>query len=111
MENIQRVAGYCRINCDSEENKVLYKLQCNHLRNMINSNPNMTLVDIYGDYDVPGTSKNKPEFERMMKDCCDGKIDVVITKDLSRISRNICDSLDALEQFKKYGVKLMLEIG
>ncbi len=89
-----RVAVYARVSTDDPNQTSSYELQKNHYTDLINTNPNWHLVDIYADEGISGTSlKHRDEFLRMMKDCKEGKIDLIVTKNVSRFARNILDSI------------------
>ena len=76
-----------------------YELQKNHFTDLVNRNPNWKLVDIYADEGISGISlKHRDSFLRMIKDCEDGKIDLIVTKSVSRFARNL---LDCVGQIRK----------
>ncbi len=84
-----RVAAYCRVSTDSDEQETSYDAQISHYTNYINSHPDWTLAGIYADDGISGTNtKKRDEFNRMIDDCMAGKIDKVITKSISRFARN-----------------------
>lgn len=89
-----RVAAYCRVSTGNEAQLTSYAVQTSYYTDLICNNPDWTLVDIYADEGLSGTSTNKrTEFLRMIEDCKEGKIDLIITKDVSRFSRNTVDCL------------------
>lgn len=105
-----RVAAYCRVSTDSEEQESSYEAQCQHFTNLIAENPDWILADIYADEGITGTSRKKrDQFNRMMKDCEDGKIDMVITKSISRWARNTIDSLQSIRALKDLGIPVLFE--
>ena len=76
-----RAAAYCRVSTLLEEQDQSYESQVEYYRAFIKSQPEMELVDIYGDHGASGLrTENRPEFERMIQDALDGKIDVIYTK-------------------------------
>ena len=84
-----RVAAYCRVSTDDEEQLTSYIKQKEYYINLINSNEDWVLVEIYADEGISGTStKNRTQFNRMMQDAKDGKIDLILTKSISRLARN-----------------------
>lgn len=105
-----RVAAYCRVSTDlacqqtSLENQmVLFKAQ-------IEKHPGWILSDIYVDKGLTGTSaKSRSEFQRMIQDAAEGKIDYIITKSISRFARNTVDLLSYVRQLKEYGVGVFFE--
>lgn len=87
-----RVAPYCRVSTDSEDQRASYETQIQAYKETVGKNPNWVLVDIYADEGISGTSlKNRDEFARMIEDCKAGKIDMIITKNISRFARNVVD--------------------
>ena len=80
-----RAAAYCRVSTAQELQEDSFELQMETYRKKIESNPDLTLVDVYGDLGRSGTQiKGRNEFQRMMKDCRDGKIDLIYCKSISR---------------------------
>ena len=83
-----RVAPYCRVSTDSEEQLTSYTMQKRVYTEMIMGNPEWRLVDIYADEGISGTRADKrDEFQRMIRDCRRGKIDYIITKSVARFAR------------------------
>ncbi len=104
----KRVAIYARVSTDSTEQTSSYELQKNYYEDMVNNHPNWELVDIYADEGISGTSlRHRDEFIRMIKDCREGKIDLIITKMVSRFARNEED----LQHYKKLLKKLHPPVG
>ena len=90
----RRVAGYARVSTDSEEQSTSYEAQVDYYTNYIKSNPGWAFVDVYTDEGISGvTTKNRDGFNRMVQDALDGKIDLIVTKSVSRFARNTVDSL------------------
>jgi DNA invertase Pin-like site-specific DNA recombinase len=88
-----RVAAYCRVSTDSEEQLTSYNSQVIHYKALVESNPEWELVDIYADEGISGTQTEKRiEFQRMINDAVDGRIDLIITKSISRFARNSASS-------------------
>ena len=105
-----RVAAYCRVSTDSEEQASSYEVQVEHYTEYINKNENWTLVDIYADDGISGTNTKKREnFNRLIRDCKDGKIDMVITKSISQFARNTLDCLKYIRELKEKGVAVFFE--
>lgn len=102
-----RVAAYCRTSTDSPEQETSFEAQCTHFTSVINSNPNWTLVDIYADEESGTRVYKRENFLRMIKDCEDGKIDLVLAKSISRFARNTLDCLKYLRLMKSCGVVVM----
>lgn len=98
MKKLQ-VAAYCRVSTDNEEQTTSYEAQIAHYREFISSNPDWVLVDVYADDGISATStKNREEFNRMIEDCKQGKIDMIFTKSISRFARNTVDCLNYIRE-------------
>lgn len=88
----QRVAIYVRVSTDDVRQTTSYELQKKYYEEFVTRHPNWTLVKIYADEGISGTSlKKRDEFNRMIADCRAGKIDMIITKSVSRFARNVED--------------------
>lgn len=100
-ETMKRVAVYARVSTDDPNQTSSYELQKNHYEDMVSRRENWTLVDIYADEGISGTSlQHRDNFLRMIKDCRDGKIDLIVTKSVSRFARNIIDCIGYVRQLK-----------
>ena len=89
-----RVAVYARVSTDDPNQTSSYELQKNHYTDLVNQHENWNLVDIYADEGISGTSlKHRDQFVRMIGDCLAGKIDLVVTKSVSRFARNLLDGV------------------
>jgi len=105
-----RVAAYCRVSTDSEEQSTSYEAQVEHYTNYIKGNPEWELAGIYADDGISGTNtKKRDEFNRMIDDCMKGKIDMVITKSISRFARNTLDCLKYIRQLKDKNIPVFFE--
>ena len=105
-----KAACYVRTSTDREEQEGSFALQKEYFINMINSDPNLELVDCYGDYGKSGRSAEaRPEFQRMIKDCEDGKIEVIYTKSVSRFARNIADLVEVVQKLRGLGICVFFE--
>lgn len=90
----KRVAAYCRVSTDDAKQTSSYELQKNHYEDMIKEHIGWELVGIYADEGISGTSlQHREDFNRMMEDCHSGKIDLIVTKSVSRFARNIVDCI------------------
>lgn len=93
-----RVAAYCRVSTQEEAQVGSFEMQVQHFKSVIESNPTYELVKIYQDEGISGTSINKRKgFQEMIEDAKDGKIDLILTKSISRFGRNIVDILTTLQ--------------
>ena len=89
-----RVAVYARVSTDDPRQTSSYELQKNHYQDVVNKNPNWMLVEIYADEGISGTSlQHRDAFKKMIEDCEGGKIDLIITKSVSRFARNVVDCI------------------
>lgn len=88
----KRVAPYCRVSTSSEDQRASYETQIQAYKDYVSKHEDWVLVDIYADEGISGTSlKNRTNFKRMIDDCKAGKIDMIITKNISRFARNVVD--------------------
>ena len=88
------MCAYCRVSTDDANQTSSYELQKNHYEDMIKEHAGWTLVGIYADEGISGTSlQHRDEFNRMIEDCKVGKIDLIVTKSVSRFARNIVDCI------------------
>lgn len=88
----KRVAVYARVSTDDPRQTSSYELQRNHYTDLITRRDNWELVDIYADEGISGTSlKHRDAFIKLIEDCREGKIDIVVTKSISRFARNVVD--------------------
>ena len=106
----KRVAAYCRVSTDSEEQLTSYQNQMRVYTEMIAARKEWEIAGLYADEGISGTRADKrPEFQRMIRDCQNGKIDYIITKSVSRFARNTVDTLTAIRKLKEYGVEVYFE--
>lgn len=92
-----RVAAYCRVSTQEDEQEGSFDMQVHHFEQRITANSTWELVDIYKDKGISGTSIHKRlDFQRMINDAVEGKIDLILTKSISRFGRNIVDILNNL---------------
>ena len=105
-----RVAAYCRVSTDEEEQLTSYEAQKNYYTDYIMKNSNWTMAGIFADEGITGTSARKrPEFLRMIKLCKNKKIDIVLTKSISRFARNTVDCLNYIRALKELGIAVIFE--
>ena len=105
-----RVAAYCRVSTDQEEQEKSFDNQVNYYGGDIKKKPEYELVDIYADEGISGTNTKKRDgFNRMITDCEAGKIDLVITKSISRFARNTQDCLTSSRKLKNMGIGIFFE--
>lgn len=107
---VLRVAAYCRVSTKQEEQLNSYENQVEHYTERINSENGWTLEGIYADKGISGTSvKNRDEFNRMIRRCRQGKIDMIITKSIARFARNTVDCLKYVRLLNDLGVDVYFE--
>ncbi|WP_434293790.1 recombinase family protein [Clostridium botulinum] len=105
-----RVAAYCRVSTDSEDQLNSYKSQKAYYTDLIKKNKEWVFVDIYADEAITGTQVTKrEEFQRMINDCMNGDIDMVITKSISRFARNTLDTLKYVRMLKEKNIAVYFE--
>ena len=105
-----RVGAYCRVSTDMEEQQSSLELQMTSFREQIEHHPGWELVDIYADEGISGGSAQKrKDFQRMVQDSKDGKLDYIITKSISRFARNTLECLAYVRQLQKYGTQIYFE--
>ena len=105
-----RVAVYCRVSTDSEEQETSYEAQVSHYTEFIQSKPEWQMVEVYADDGISGTNTAKrDEFNRMIADCEAGKIDLILTKSISRFSRNTLDCLKYTRKLKALNIAVFFE--
>ena len=105
-----RVAAYCRVSTDDEEQLTSYEAQKNYYTDKIMTNKEWTMAGIFADEGITGTSARKrPEFLRMVRQCKQGKIDIVLTKSISRFARNTVDCLNYVRALKELGIAVIFE--
>lgn len=110
VANKRRVAAYCRVSSDSDDQQHSYANQIRIYTAMINSRSDWQLVEIFADEGISGTSTEKrTEFQRMITMCENHEIDLIITKSVSRFARNVKDALEYVRKLKLLGVEVMFE--
>lgn len=105
-----RVAAYCRVSTDSEDQINSYKSQVQYYTDLIKSNSEWSLAGIYADEAITGTQVTKREdFQRLINDCMNGDIDLIVTKSISRFARNTLDTLKYVRMLKEKGIAVFFE--
>jgi len=105
-----RAAAYCRVSTDQEEQLTSYEAQVAYYTDKIMSNPEWTLAGIFADEGITGTSvKKRTNFLRMIRLCRKGKIDIILTKSISRFARNTVDCLNYIRELKELGIAVIFE--
>lgn len=106
----KRVAAYARVSTDTEEQLTSYEAQVDYYTRHIQANSDWKFVEVYTDEDISATNTKKRDgFKRMIRDALDGKIDLILTKSVSRFARNTVDTLTTVRQLKEKGVEVYFE--
>lgn len=106
----RQVAGYARVSTDHDDQFTSYEAQIDYYTNYIKSRDDWEFVDVYTDAGITGTStKHREGFKRMVADALAGKIDLIVTKSVSRFARNTVDSLTTIRQLKENGIECYFE--
>ena len=101
-------AAYCRVSTDQSDQANSFASQQRYFRDYIDRRPDLLLYDIYADEGITGTStKKRTEFNRMMQDAREGRFQVILTKEVSRFSRNILDTIRYTRELKELGVGVL----
>ncbi len=105
-----RVAAYCRVSTDSDEQATSYEAQVEHYTEYIKKNPDWEFAGIFADDGISGTNtKKREDFNRMIEECMNGNIDMIITKSISRFARNTLDCLKFIRQLKEKNIPVYFE--
>lgn len=100
-----KVASYCRVSTDKDDQANSFENQQRYFREYIESKPDWELYEVYADEGITGTStKKRTQFNRMMNDAYEGKFQLIITKEVSRFSRNILDTIRYTRELKAMGI-------
>lgn len=106
----KRVAAYARVSTDSDEQFTSFEAQVEYYTRQIAEKPNWTMVKVYTDEGISGTNTKKRDgFNSMIADALAGKMDLIITKSISRFARNTVDTLTAVRKLKEHGVEVFFE--
>ena len=106
----RKVAGYARVSTDHDDQFSSYEAQIDYYTNYIKGRDDWEFVEVYTDEGITGTSTKRREgFKQMIADALDGKIDLIVTKSVSRFARNTVDSLTTIRQLKEAGVEVYFE--
>ena len=106
----KRVCAYCRVSTGSAEQKNSFEAQVQYYTRFIEEKPNWILVGIYADEARSGTKvKSRDRFQQMIQDCRQGKIDLILTKSVTRFARNTVDSIHTIRMLKELGIEVYFE--
>ena len=106
----RKVAGYARVSTDSDEQLTSYAAQVDYYTNYINRNPEWQFVEVYTDEGISAlNTRHREGFNRMIADAPSGKIDLIITKSVSRFARNTVDTLSYTRELRSMGIPVIFE--
>lgn len=109
-KSVQRVAAYGRVSTDHEDQEMSLSAQTDYYKRKILEHPDWEFVEIYVDDGVSGLSTNHREvFKHMVEDCLAGRVDLVLTKSISRFARNTVDTVTTIRKLKDKGVGVHFE--
>ena len=110
-DDILRVAAYCRVSTDSDDQMNSFIAQVKYYNDFISRNKKMVLVDIYADEGITGTcAEKRDEFLRMVADAKKGKIDRILVKSVSRFARNALECIENIRLLDNLNYKLMFDV-
>ena len=110
MRRRLQVAAYCRVSTEEEEQQSSYEVQCSYYTDKIMTNPEWIFVGIFADEGITGTStKKRDDFNRMIRKCKQGKIDLILTKSISRFARNTLDTIKYTRMLRAMGIGIFFE--
>ena len=106
---MKRVAAYARVSADKDASLHSLAAQISHYTSLIQSRKDWVFAGVYADEGISGTKENRPEFQRLLTDCREGKIDLVLVKSVSRFARNTLTSLETVRELKSMGIDVFFE--
>lgn len=110
IQTKKKVAAYARVSMESERMNHSLSAQISYYSSLIQKNPGWQYAGVYADYGITGTLTAKREqFQKMLSDCEEGKIDIILTKSISRFARNTVDLLETVRHLKSIGVEVRFE--
>ena len=109
MEKI-KTAAYCRVSTDMETQSGSYEMQEQYFTDLISANSDMELVGIYGDRGKSGLkTAGRPGLQRLLEDCRADKIQLILTKSISRFARNMAECAEMIRELRGLGVNIIFE--
>jgi len=103
------MAAYARVSCGTDGMLHSLAAQVSHYSSLIQSRPDWEYIGVYADEALTGTKDNRPEFQRLLADCRAGRIDIVLTKSISRFARNTVTLLETVRELKALGIGVLFE--
>ena len=106
----RKVAGYARVSTELEEQQTSYEAQVDYYTSFIKGHDDWEFVNVYTDEGISATStKHREGFQQMVEDALGGKIDLIVTKSVSRFARNTVDSLTTIRKLKEHCTEVFFE--
>lgn len=105
----KKVAAYARVSMETERLQHSLSAQVSYYSELIQSNPEWEYAGVYADDGITGTKSTRAEFQRLLQDCEAGKIDIILTKSISRFARNTVDLLETVRHLKELGIEVRFE--
>ncbi|MGM9942386.1 MAG: recombinase family protein [Bulleidia sp.] len=106
---VRHVAAYARVSTLEEEQTMSYESQKTYYESYIRSHPNWCYVGMYTDQGISGVNQKRPEFQRMIHDAKQGKIDIILVKSISRFARNAVDIQNIVHELKQCNVEVIFD--
>ncbi len=108
--SVKKVAAYARVSTNSDEQYTSYEAQVNYYRKFIQNRPDWEYTNVYADEGISGTNtKRRAGFNKMINDALNGKINLIITKSISRFARNTLDTISYVRKLKDNGIEVFFE--
>lgn len=108
-DKLKKTAAYARVSLGTDDMLHSFAAQVSYYNDLIQQNPEWEFAGVYSDFAETGTKENRPEFQKMLTDCREGKIDQIITKSISRFARNTLTLLDTVRELKDLGIDVYFE--
>ena len=108
-KTVKRAVGYCRVSVEKENSLHSLSAQISRYSAYIQQQPDWLYCGVYADKAMTGTSESRPEFQKMLTACRNGKIDIIITKSISRFARNTVTLLETVRELKSLGIDVYFE--
>lgn len=105
----KRVCAYARVSTDNKSQEESLENQIQYYENIISSNPDYEFVGVFADKGISGTTDKRPEFQRMLSFCRERKVDLIITKSISRFARNTTIVLSTVRELRNIGIEVRFE--
>ena len=110
MPTVRKTACYIRVSTLDESQDTSFQAQRAHFTELIENSPDMVFAGLYADDGISGTgTAHRQGFQNMVRDALDGKFSLILTKSLSRFSRNVLDSISTIRKLKSHGVEVRFE--